>query len=176
MEKLIRKKESNMVRILKQDGKIRLNNKGITLVALVITIIILLILAGISISLLTGDNGILTQAVRAKEETEKAQENEMIILEKYNQYLNNTVGISAKDISKLTDKTNVYGAEVKGYDDYINKKDEIWRLFYADEKNIYLIASDYISYDNIPTNDAGHKPNIGSYSKARKFFKYTRRL
>ncbi len=35
--------------------------KGITLIALVITIIVLLILAGVSISMLIGDNGILTR-------------------------------------------------------------------------------------------------------------------
>ncbi len=38
------------------------NQKGITLIALVITIIVLLILAGISIAMLTGDEGILTKA------------------------------------------------------------------------------------------------------------------
>ena len=37
-------------------------NKGITLIALVITIIVLLILAGVTIATLTGDNGILTKA------------------------------------------------------------------------------------------------------------------
>ena len=42
------------------------NNKGITLIALVITIIVLLILAGVSIAMLTGQNGILTQASSAK--------------------------------------------------------------------------------------------------------------
>ena len=45
------------------------NNKGITLIALVITIIVLLILAGVSIAMLTGQNGILTQATNAKNET-----------------------------------------------------------------------------------------------------------
>lgn len=45
------------------------NNNGITLIALVITIIILLILAGISIATLTGENGILTKASVAEEET-----------------------------------------------------------------------------------------------------------
>ena len=44
-------------------------NKGITLIALVITIIVLLILAGVSIAMLTGDNGILTRASDAKIET-----------------------------------------------------------------------------------------------------------
>ncbi len=45
-----------------------LKSKGITLIALVITIIILLILAGISIAMLTGSNGLLTKALKAKEE------------------------------------------------------------------------------------------------------------
>lgn len=48
-------------------------NNGITLIALVITIIVLIILAGVSISTLVGDNGIITQAQNAKIETEKAE-------------------------------------------------------------------------------------------------------
>ena len=44
--------------------------KGITLIALVINIVVLLILAGVSIAMLTGDNGILTQAKNAKIQTE----------------------------------------------------------------------------------------------------------
>ena len=51
-------------------------NKGITLISLVITIIVLLILSGVSIAMLTGENGILTQAKRAKEETENAARQE----------------------------------------------------------------------------------------------------
>ena len=47
------------------------NNKGITLIALVITIIVLLILAGVSIAMLTGNNGILTQASTAQKNTDK---------------------------------------------------------------------------------------------------------
>ena len=42
-------------------------NKGITLIAIVITIIVLLILAGVTISTLTGDNGILGKASMAKD-------------------------------------------------------------------------------------------------------------
>ena len=52
--------------------KKKVNQKGITLIALVITIIVLLILSAVSIATLTGENGILTQAQNAKEETEKA--------------------------------------------------------------------------------------------------------
>ena len=55
-------------------------NRGITLIALVITIIVLLILAGVSIATLTGQNGILTQANNAKTQTEIANEKEAISL------------------------------------------------------------------------------------------------
>lgn len=44
--------------------------KGITLIALIVTIIVLLILAGVSIAMLTGENSIIRQATKAKEETE----------------------------------------------------------------------------------------------------------
>ena len=48
-------------------------SNGITLIALVITIIVLLILAGISISMLAGDNGILQRTTTAKQNTERAE-------------------------------------------------------------------------------------------------------
>ena len=54
---------------------------GITLIALVITIIVLLILAAVSIAMLTGENGILTQAKNARTETTKAEAVEKINLE-----------------------------------------------------------------------------------------------
>ena len=55
-----------------------------------ITIIVLLILAGVSIAMLTGENGILTQAQNAKEETENAQAAEENILANYDSYINAT--------------------------------------------------------------------------------------
>ena len=57
-----------------------MKEKGITLIALVITIIVLLILAGVSIAMLTGQNGILTQANNAKNETELASAKEKVEL------------------------------------------------------------------------------------------------
>ena len=71
-------------------------NKGITLIALVVTIIVLLILAGISIVMLTGQNGILNRAAEAKEKTEVAQEEENEKLKGYedtiNQYIPSSNG------------------------------------------------------------------------------------
>ena len=55
-------------------------NQGITLIALVITIIVLLILAGISIVALTGQNGVMTKASTAKEESKKAEYKEVLEL------------------------------------------------------------------------------------------------
>lgn len=49
------------------------NNKGVTLVALVITIIVLIILAAVSLATLTGDNSILTRAQEAKDSTTESQ-------------------------------------------------------------------------------------------------------
>ena len=62
---------------LKEQLKI---NKGITLIALVITIIVLLILAGVTIATLTGDNGILTKAQSAKTQNDKATVKEKVDL------------------------------------------------------------------------------------------------
>ena len=55
-------------------------NQGITLIALVVTIVVLLILAGVSISMLTGENGIITQAQDAKENTDIGNEKEIVNL------------------------------------------------------------------------------------------------
>ncbi len=63
-------------------------NKGITLIALVVTIIVLLILAGISIAMLTGQNGILNRATEAKEKTRVAQEDENEKLQGYEKIIN----------------------------------------------------------------------------------------
>ncbi len=53
---------------------------GITLIALVVTIIVLLILAGVTIATLTGDNGLLTKAQQVKEENEKASDRDKIAM------------------------------------------------------------------------------------------------
>ena len=62
-------------------------NKGITLIALIITIIVLLILAGVSIAMLTGENGILTQAKKAKEETKEVAIEEENRITDYEDYI-----------------------------------------------------------------------------------------
>ena len=58
---------------MKREEKKQKNSKGITLIALVITIIVLLILAGVSISMLTGENGLITKAEETKIENRAAR-------------------------------------------------------------------------------------------------------
>lgn len=55
-------------------------NKGVTLVALVITIIVLLILAGVTLSMVMGDSGIFTKANKASEETNLASARDAVRL------------------------------------------------------------------------------------------------
>ena len=64
-----------------EQKRMQKNSKGITLIALVITIIVLLILAGVTIATLTGDNGILTQAGKAKDKTTEAESIERVQVE-----------------------------------------------------------------------------------------------
>lgn len=75
------------------------NQKGITLIALVITIIVLLILAGVTIAMLTGENGILNKATGAVSDTEKATAEEAIKMEVYNNIATNE---GTFDLSKFT--------------------------------------------------------------------------
>ena len=86
------------------------NVHGITLIALVITIIVLLILAGVSIAMLTGQNGILTQAQNAKDKTEYKNAEEKVRLA--------VMGAMSDDgtltVEKLrTDMAN-YGGTIEG--------------------------------------------------------------
>ena len=84
--------------------------KGITLIALVITIIVLLILAGVSIAMLTGQNGILTQAQNAKTTTANKSSEEKVKL--------SVMGARADDgtltVGKLRAELANYGGTVEG--------------------------------------------------------------
>ncbi len=77
------------------------NNKGITLIALVITIIVLLILAGVSIAMLTGKNGILNQASRAGDETNRAEVLERVNMELNGQLANAMAGDPFDTVAKI---------------------------------------------------------------------------
>ena len=98
-------------------------NKGITLIALVVTIIVLLILAGISISMLTGQNGILKRAAEAKERNESSS-----ALEEIQLVVIGAIGTDGEvDIAKAKEELREKGATITEIGDdlkveYKNKK------------------------------------------------------
>ncbi len=83
--------------ILKRKKQKTKDTKGITLVALVITIIILLILATISIQSLT-NTGLFKNAQKAKDETQKAAENQAKLLNEYEDELNKYISGNEKKL------------------------------------------------------------------------------
>ena len=88
------------------------NNKGITLIALVITIIVLLILAGVSIAMLTGENGILTQAENSKNDTSDAEVADRINMALNGEFTNLLVDgyFSGGSSTKLGDEATILSA------------------------------------------------------------------
>ena len=85
---------------MKINKKQEKNNNGITLIALVITIIVLLILAGVSIAMLTGENGIISQVQNAKNKTNEAAKNEQLDLAKQEDLINETLnGVKVEQVT-----------------------------------------------------------------------------
>ena len=110
-----------------------LNQRGITLIALVITIVILLILAGTTIATLTGDNGILTRASEARDETEKSKIKDEIALALSSvqiQHTGNLEEVTSEELqNELGEQYIVYPAE----------KFEVYNKMY---NYLYRITSD----------------------------------
>ena len=75
-------------------------NKGITLVALVVTIIVLIILAGVSINMIVGENGIISMAQKAKENMEMARKEEETQIEELANQLEQGLGEELKTENK----------------------------------------------------------------------------
>ena len=127
----------------------KLKERGITLVALVVTIIIMLILAGVTIGLITGDNGLFTRTKQAVENYKLKQEKEIKELEKIENMINNVIDekieIEYKDKLKLGDKINYrpdtneeyykIKKETSGYseDKNLNREDYEWKVFEINE-------------------------------------------
>ena len=74
-----------------------MKNKGITLIALIITIIVLLILAGITIGMLTNNNGVLNQANSARTETSIGKEKELLQIGIYGAMTNHKENIVTEE-------------------------------------------------------------------------------
>lgn len=130
------------------------NEKGVTLIALVITIIVLLILAGISISLIAGDNGVLQKAKNAKVATERTSVIEYAQAEIVGKQTENESNqISKNDllavldnyfsnVEDIKDSENILEEKVKTkskYGVYEIKVSEIYNNGFAEEKFSYVV-------------------------------------
>ncbi len=104
-------------------------NNGITLIALVVTIIVLLILAGISISMLTGQNGILNRASEAKEKNEDATDLEYLQTKAYeaitNYYVSGSNETETEYVLKNLNGSGVIADENTGSISYNGKTYDI---------------------------------------------------
>ena len=121
------------------------------MISLVVTIIVLIILAGVSINMLVGDNGIISQAQRAAKDTANtmvASEEQMNALaDELNKYLTGDKEEEKprESLAKTINSTN--------YGDYVDYPIDInndgntandWRIFYNDGEHVFIIAADYV--------------------------------
>ena len=119
-------------------------NNGITIIALAITIIVLLILAGISIAMLSGDNGTIKQANKAKEQTEIQAEKENIdisVIEVLGQKTNGMMEKSDKDKFEENLRKN-YNNQKIDVSVLENQDPYIFEVTYLESKRKYYVTID----------------------------------
>ncbi len=100
---------------------------GITLIALVVTIVVLLILAGVSINMVLGQNGIVTKAKDARDKTEQAKQNDLASMDQFVKDMDdilNDNGTSGGDDTPTETKTLVeaFNAGELKIGDYVEYK------------------------------------------------------
>ncbi|MFR5153989.1 MAG: hypothetical protein ACLTF2_05580, partial [Clostridia bacterium] len=153
--------------------------KGITLVALVVTIVVLLILAGVSINLVLGNNGIIAKAKEAETKSAEASQNDLKGMNALAEEMNNALGEKPKvDLSKykIGDSVNYtydtasssYTLESK-YSGYSSNKTIAqttgltWKVLNVDKENdtVDIISTNPTSSTVIFANILGY--NNGPY-------------
>ena len=164
---------------LKQRKK---GERGITLIALVVTIVVLLILAAVSITALLGENGLITRAKLAEEKTNQSVQNDIAAMEELNQQLEELVNKESKTAGEVL-KVNPEATDKSPYVKYNNM---LCRVLYNDaEHGIQIVTADnkvvpdvtlgYIddkvtaadfNYDGSLTLDENFKKAAASYNKA----------
>ncbi len=142
-------------------------HKGITLIALVITIIVLLILAGVAIATLTGDNGIIAKAQQAKMQNDKANEKEQIDLAVLASKINNDASIDKKTLRKELDGiSNLIESGIPTSDEYSFPLILVGKTGTEYEIDEDANVSEKIAYSEVvvptitATGNLANKPNI----------------
>ena len=147
------------------------NNQGITLIALVVTIVVLLILAAVSISMLTGENGVITQAQNAKVQTEIGEEKEQVQLaataakgktnwgeiteDNFRAELDNTIGSGKYTLSKNGDIFTVtYNDSKRSYE--VDADGNITEQGEASLIATIIIEGEKVETPPLPSSDFSH--------------------
>ena len=142
-------------------NSIKKEEKGITLIALVITIIVLLILAGVAIDMLSGENGILTKAAGAKERTEAAQEREERELAELEDLINNNGNgsLTGYNEEKQVNKPKLTGStkDVNTGLIPIKYKEGNWVVCAEDDKEWYDYDASKMQWANAMLSDGKYK-------------------
>ena len=127
--------------------------RGITLIALVITIIVLLILAGVTIASITGENGILSKATQASQKTTQEKEREeikMAVTSDNMKYITGDEGESEDYIESIQKELdNIAGASKTKFE---WNDDEGYKVTYKETGNVYYIKYEYDENGNLKTN------------------------
>lgn len=110
------------------------NENGITLISLAVTIIVLLILAGVAISMLSGDNGLLRKVASAKEKTGIAQIEEEVALYSYNYTINNYRSLKQDTVNKMKEICTSTGISVDKLTIFYNRNTGTELILYRVEK------------------------------------------
>lgn len=123
------------------------NQKGITLIALVVTIVVLLILAGISINIMVGEDGIIGKASKAKNKTSEALQNELSGLNSLEDILNDYSDEKPEKYDVNTTKTE--GSDLFSTTVTIDVDFEVKEFDYEQKKKIAAALCDYSTYEEL---------------------------
>ncbi len=120
-------------------NKAKKYTRGITLIALVITVIVLLILAGVTIAGLSGDNGILNRAKEAKEKTASAQNIELISMALHEKQIDDKLNVNEKKLENyISEKIN--GTNVNAW----QRNENFYYISLGNSKEIYKVDDNTI--------------------------------
>ena len=111
--------------------------KGITLVALVVTIIVLLILAGVTITLVLGQNGIIGKAQNAQVEQDKAYAHDIV-----------STALKAVEIDAVTSNsvTDPMATLISAIDNNAFAKATATTLTYTKDSKVYTVTVEFTNY------------------------------
>ena len=148
---------------MKKKSKLQKQN-GITLIALVITIVVLLILAGVSISTIFSDNGIIKKATEAQNKMDQAKENDLTAINELNNGLEENGGIKnttggntsggdtpsptvewAQNKTKVTNGTTEYTVgDDYTYDCGVSSYTGGWKILGAENGKLLIMSTKHI--------------------------------